>query len=178
MGIYIRRDIRSVIHSGKNRFFDYDTDAQIALWKREVAEAEFLQKKYKNFHVVHYEDFVIGKNREELSRFLGQNIKWDIEALKDRNNTREQWLGNTSFGHVEAKQLTGIYMASVCKWGEEIQHDEDLQYADHVCRDLLDPANGGQMTYPFAKRLKFYLRHCRWTYSTALRGLIKRLGIG
>jgi len=131
--LYILRDIRDVILSGKNRFFQYNPIDAINMWRSEIRQVEELQALYpERILLIRYEDFVQRHADDALEEFLGLSLQWDIQGFRDRQNP--SWRGNSSYQELSSNERAGLYTASVCRWRSEIDSDADVQIADLVCR--------------------------------------------
>ncbi len=172
--IYVLRDVRDVIGSAKNYILDYDIVKQVKLWKDEILEINNLSNK-NNFLVIKYDDFVKQSNKKEIEQFIQQKINWNIKEFKDRKSP--EWVGNTSYSEYENKDLKGIYSKSLQKWPSKINNDEDIQYAEYICRtELLDLGYElSNIQYSFFEKLKFNFRKRSSHSKQILKDLIRKV---
>ncbi len=135
-GIYIIRDIRDVLLSSKNRFFNYNAATVIIKWKKDLKALIKLEKSLKqNLLIIKYEDFIQKKINDDLSNFLNIKLNWNIETLRDQN--KKDWIGNTSFSKYYKTELKGLHIKSLFKWKDFIDTDSDLLFGEFICKKFL-----------------------------------------
>jgi len=179
LGIYMLRDVRDVILSTKNRFFSYSVVSMIIKWKKEIEKIISLKKKYPNFMIIKYEDFVLKNIKKELSHFLQLEIDWNIKKFKDRNGFTN-WAGNTSYAVYDKKEISkGLYTKSINNWHKEIDKDPDLQLAECLSKKELK-AFGYELSnidYNKLNFLKYKSKYHSKQYLQQLKSFLKKLGL-
>lgn len=133
--IYIVRDIRDVVISTKQRNTnisrkEVDPTNQFRQWKKEIATASLLQKKYPDrFLMIKYEDFIQKRINKQLEVFLGQPLDWGIKKFKDRSG--ETFIHNSSFNDFHHSK--GLSQNSISRWKKQTQDKSLVLSAQKSC---------------------------------------------
>jgi hypothetical protein len=130
--IYTLRDLRDVILSSKNRFYDFDLYQVCSGWKDSVNIAGELANSYPDrFYVLCFEDFVndAAKQCARLSDFLGVDIRSNIKTFKDRDM---DWRDNSAFHDLDI----GVSSKASYRWKNHLS-DEDVIFANYIFGDTL-----------------------------------------
>jgi len=136
--IYVVRDIRDVILSGKNMFKNYNPISAIYQWKKEIIEIDKLKEKLSNnLIIIRYEDFILQEEREQLESFLKVKLEWNLTRFKDRDS--EIWRNNSSFKNMDKQD--GISTKSLYRWKNEISNNKFLQLANELCSNEIAQLN-------------------------------------
>ena len=133
--VHIVRDPRAIIASWK-RSIDLTHDCPFLMmilhWRKSVAQADLYSRKFENYKLVRYEDFVQSpqEEMEGICKLCG--IEFDENALNAnsfRNGSGKRWNSNTSYGKRGEAQIFTQY---TCSWKDRLT-EEELQLIEDLC---------------------------------------------
>lgn len=171
--IYTLRDLRDVILSSKNRFYDFDLYQVGSRWKDSVNMAHELANSYPDrFYMLCFENFVneTVKQCTRLSDFLGVDIRSDIKTFKDRDM---DWRDNSAFHDLEI----GVSSKASYRW-KNYMSDEDVIFANYIFGETLKQFGYEVFDLNLREKVIVSFRNCKLSIRRKLRKtLIKVMSV-
>jgi len=149
--LYIYRDIRDVLLSSKNIFFNYNLLRDMWSCKNDIESV--LKLKNKRLYILKFEDLIIDTDivLKKISNFLDTNINRNTNLAKDR---KINWINNSSFHDID-----NLFDKKACYRWRNYKDSKEVQYCEILIPEFIKKTGYDiniENKYSFIKKYKTY----------------------